>query len=262
MTAVSSPAAPPLADIDRVSVAFGGIKALDEVSFAIEAGQIVGLIGPNGAGKTTLFNCLSLLVRPTSGEIRIEGRSIAHAQPHDMVLLGLGRTFQNVALFDSMTVLENTLVGQHAKSYPGVWREALRGQPRHVRARMRDEAMALLDLLQLGAHADRPAGALNFASRKKVEIARALAAAPQLLMLDEPAGGLSQEEVDELAVFVRQVRDQRHIAILLVEHHLNLVMSVSDKVVALDAGQKIAEGTPSQVQGNERVIAAYLGVEA
>jgi branched-chain amino acid transport system ATP-binding protein len=255
-------ASAPLVEIDGVSIAFGGIRALQRVSFCIDEAQIVGLIGPNGAGKSTLFNCLSLLYRPSEGDIRVRGRSILKSQPHEMVALGLGRTFQNVALFDSMTVLENVLVGQHAAAYQGMLREALGFGRQAAERRSREKAGELLELLQLGALAERRVSDLNFAARKKVEIARALAAAPRLLMLDEPAGGLSHEEVEDLAGFIQRVRDRHGAAILLVEHHMNLVMRVSDKVIAMDLGQKIAEGTPQEVQRHEAVLAAYMGVEA
>ncbi|NDZ17582.1 high-affinity branched-chain amino acid ABC transporter ATP-binding protein LivG [Variovorax sp. WS11] len=256
-------ATPPLVEIENVSIDFGGIRALQGVSFTISEGEIVGLIGPNGAGKSTLFNCLSLLYRPREGDIRIRGRSILRSQPHEMVALGLGRTFQNVALFDSMTVLENAMVGQHATAYAGMLQEALGfGRATTAEANARRQAMELLEVLQLGAVAQQSAGKLNFATRKKVEIARALASSPQLLMLDEPAGGLSHEEVEDLAGFIQCVRDRHGAAVLLVEHHMNLVMQVSDKVVAMDFGQKIAEGTPQQVQRHEAVLAAYMGVDA
>lgn len=253
---------PPLVEIDNVSIDFGGIRALHRVSFDIAAGEIVGLIGPNGAGKSTLFNCLSLLYRPKEGDIRIRGRSILNSQPHEMAALGLGRTFQNVALFDSMTVLENAMVGQHAAAYAGMLKEMLGLGKAAAEAAARRRALDLLETLQLGAVAHCRTGDLNFASRKKVEIARALASSPRLLMLDEPAGGLSHEEVHELAGFIRRVRERHATAVLLVEHHMNLVMQVSDKVVAMDFGQKIAEGTPQEVQQHEAVLAAYMGVDA
>lgn len=252
----------PLVEIENVSISFGGIRALQGVSFTISAGEIVGLIGPNGAGKSTLFNCLSLLYRPSKGDIRVRGRSILSSQPHEMVALGLGRTFQNVALFDSMTVLENAMIGQHARAYSGMLQEALGFGRSAAEAKARREAMELLEMLQLGSVAHQRASELNFAARKKVEVARALASSPQLLMLDEPAGGLSHEEVEDLAGFIQQIRDRHSTAVLLVEHHMNLVMQVSDKVVAMDFGQKIAEGTPAQVQRHEAVLAAYMGVDA
>ncbi len=250
----------PLIAIDGVSVRFGGVMALSEVSFTIEPQQIVGLIGPNGAGKTTLFNCLSRLYQPSSGDIRVRGRSILGLQPHHMIGQGIGRTFQNVALFPSMTVRDNVMVGLHDRLKGGLLGEALR-LPAVTRTHRAAMAVVgeLLDLLDLQGLADRRVGGLTFATRKRVEMARALAATPAVLMLDEPAGGLNQAEVTGLEALIRRLRDERKIAVLLVEHHLNLVMNVSDRVVALEFGRKIAEGRPDDVRAHPRVLSAYLG---
>ncbi len=250
----------PLLGVRDVSLAFGGIQALDRVSFSMEAGQVVGLIGPNGAGKTTLFNCLSCLYRPNAGDIRVNGRSILGSPPHRMPKIGIGRTFQNVALFPSLTVRDNVLIGGHAHSRGDVLRDGLRlaGARRRERelALEADEILSFLDLARL---ADAVVSGLPFGTQKRVELARALASRPALLLLDEPAGGLNHDEVHELGRVIRRVRDERGIPVLLVEHHMGLVMSIADHVVVLNFGRKLAEGSPSAIQADPAVIAAYLG---
>jgi branched-chain amino acid transport system ATP-binding protein len=249
-----------LLSVRDITIRFGGVTALDSVSFDVHAGQIVGLIGPNGAGKTSLFNCISRLYQPASGSIVFDGHNLLKSRSHEIIRLGIARTFQNVALFGRMSVLDAVLVGDHAR-IPSDPLGAVLRLPRTRRAERAavDRAVEALDVVELRDQAQLLCSALPFATQKRVEIARALVSRPRFLLLDEPAGGLTHGEVADLRALIQRIKSDYDLTILLVEHHMNLVMSLSDQVVVLSFGHKLADGPPDVVRQNAAVIEAYLG---
>lgn len=249
----------PILSIQSVYKAFGGIQALGNVSFDIEPGNIQGLIGPNGAGKTTLFNLISGVYTPDKGAILFDGIKVQNREVHELVAWGIARTFQNVELFESMSVLENVMVGEHVKTKCGFW-GAITRMPSVLKEERRshETAMELLSFVGLEEHAGRRSGDLPFGWQRLLEIARALASNPKLLLLDEPAAGLNAVETRKLGGLIEKIRSQGA-SLLLVEHDMSLTMEISDRIAVLDQGRLIAEGTPRQVQSDEAVMAAYLG---
>ena len=251
-----------LLEVREIGVRFAGIIALDNLTFTIREGEICALIGPNGAGKTTLFNVLSRLYEPTTGHVRFDGKDLLTVAPHRIAAIGIARTFQNLALFPSLTVLQNVMVGAHTRGHTNWITGALRLGVRREDSELEHLAFQTLDELGLGAVALQPPTGLPYGTMKRIELARALVGQPKLLMLDEPASGLTHSEVDHLAETLRHIRDSRQVTLLLVEHHMQMVMGISDNVVVLNFGHKLAEGTPSVISRDPAVVEAYLGATA
>ncbi len=249
--------------VDNLSISFGGLKALSGVSFSVEKGEIFSIIGPNGAGKTTVFNCISGIYRPGEGKIFFKDQDISRLPPHQVAQKGIARTFQNIELFSHMTTMDNLMLGRHNKLKAGLFAGATFLTPRSRAAReeieQREKVEAIIDFLELQAARDQRVMSLPYGTQKLIELGRALALEPEILLLDEPSAGMNLEEKENLIFYIRDIRDDFGTTILLVEHDMNIVMDISERILALNYGQVIAEGKPAQIQGHPEVLKAYLG---
>lgn len=245
---------------DNITMQFGGLRAVSNLALNAAPQQIVGLIGPNGAGKTTAFNMITGVYRPTSGRILFDGHDITGLKPNKITELGIARTFQNIRLFPSMTVLENVLLSKHVRLKAN-WLEAIFSLPRYTKARKQhiEECMVLLEQVQLADLANEMATSLPYGKQRRLEIARAMATQPKMILLDEPAAGMNPQESLELMDFIAKIRDEFKLTVLMIEHHMEVVMGICEHIVVLDHGEPIAQGTPTEIQNNQQVIEAYLG---
>jgi branched-chain amino acid transport system ATP-binding protein len=256
---MTTPAAP-LLQARNLSVRFGGVLAVNNVSFDVQRGEVFTLIGPNGAGKTTVFNLISRIYNPSNGEISFEGRNLTQMQPHHIAALGIARTFQNIELFEHATVLHNLLIGRHIHRQTNLWSELFfTPRTRAAERASREKVEQVIDLLDLQHHRDSMVAGLPYGVRKVVELARALCTEPKLLLLDEPSSGLNVEETEDMAYWIADIKNELGITVLMVEHDMSLVSRVSDRVLAMNQGEVLASGTPAQVQAHPGVIEAYLG---
>ena len=255
-----------LLEIHDLGMRFGGLTALDGISLDVPEGSLISVIGPNGAGKTTLFNCISGLYRPTAGSIRFAGEDLVGRRPHEIAARGIARTFQNIELFAHVTTIDNLMLGRHLHMRAGVWRGVAMCFRRSAAAREecehRERVEHIIDLLELQAARDLPVSALPYGVQKKIELGRALALDPKLLLLDEPSAGMTAEERQDLMFWIEDIRADLDVTILMIEHHMQMVMDISDRILAVNFGRPIVEGLPAQVAGHPEVIEAYLGEEA
>jgi len=255
--------APALFEADNISIAFGGIRAVDGVTFSVAQGEIFAIVGPNGAGKSTIFNLISRIYEPTGGTLRFQGQDITNVAPHTIARRGIARTFQNIELFEHATVLDNLLIGRHCRSRPNIFAELLfTSSVRQEELRHRTAVEEIIDFLDLANYREQRISGLPYGVRKVVELARALCAEPKLLLLDEPASGLNTEETEEVAFWIEDIKNDLGITVIMIEHDMSLVSAVSNRVLALNNGRTLALGTPGEVQSNKAVIEAYLGSEA
>ena len=255
--------APGLLEADNISISFGGIRAVDGVSFDVKEGEIFAIVGPNGAGKSTIFNLISRIYEPTGGRLSFQGQDITSVAPHTIARRGIARTFQNIELFEHATVLDNLLIGRHCRAKPNIFSETLftRGV-RQQELHHREAVEEVIDFLDLANYRDQRISGLPYGVRKVVELARALCARPKLLLLDEPASGLNTEETEEVALWIDDIKNDLGITVIMIEHDMSLVSAVSNRVLALNNGRTLALGAPAEVQSNPAVIEAYLGGEA